>query len=88
MYRDTPHPVHLKDYQPPEFLIDRVDLRFELDPERTRVESVLALRRNPAATRGDGDLCLHGEQLDLEHGSRSMAMPLNRSPNIRWTRNH
>ncbi|MBK1716877.1 aminopeptidase N [Thiocystis violacea] len=66
MYRDTPHPVHLKDYQPPEFLIDRVDLRFELDPERTRVESRLALRRNPAATRGNGDLCLHGEQLDLE----------------------
>ncbi|MBK1723166.1 aminopeptidase N [Thiocystis violacea] len=66
MYRDTPHPVHRKDYQPPEFLIDRVDLRFDLDPELTKVEATLALRRNPAATRGGGDLRLHGEQLDLE----------------------
>lgn len=66
MYRDTPHPVHLKDYQPPEFLIDHVELCFELDTEYTTVDAVLALRRNPAATRGDGDLRLHGEQLDLE----------------------
>ncbi len=66
MYRNTPHPVSLHDYQPPEFLIDRVDLRFELDPERTFVEARLKLRRNPAATRGDGTLRLHGEQLDLE----------------------
>ncbi|BCU06929.1 aminopeptidase N [Allochromatium tepidum] len=65
MYRETPHPIHLKDYRPPEFLIDRVELRFELDPECTRVESRLALRRNPAATRGDGDLRLHGEHLKL-----------------------
>ncbi|MCF1184900.1 aminopeptidase N [Marichromatium gracile] len=66
MYRNNPHPVHLKDYRPPEFLIDTVDLRFELDADRTRVEARLALRRNPAATRGDGDLRLDGEQLELE----------------------
>ena len=66
MYRDTPHPVHLEDYRPPEFLIDHVDLHFELDPERTRVQARLELRRNPAATRGDGHLRLHGEQLELE----------------------
>jgi aminopeptidase N len=66
MYRNTPHPISLHDYRPPEFLIDRVDLRFELDPERTSVEARLKLRRNPAATRGDGSLRLHGEQLDLE----------------------
>ncbi|AFL72781.1 aminopeptidase N [Thiocystis violascens] len=69
MYRNTPHPVFLRDYQPPEFLIDRVDLRFELDPERTSVEARLQVRRNPAATRGDGSLRLHGEQLDLEQVS-------------------
>ncbi|EXJ16778.1 aminopeptidase N [Imhoffiella purpurea] len=66
MYRDTPHAIHLKDYQPPEFLIDRVELHFDLDPDRTSVESRLELRRNPAATRGDGSLRLHGEQLELE----------------------
>ncbi|AGA90438.1 aminopeptidase N [Thioflavicoccus mobilis 8321] len=67
MYRNTPPTIHLKDYRPPEFLIDRVELRFELDAEVTRVEALLQMRRNPAATRGDGDLHLDGEQLELEH---------------------
>jgi aminopeptidase N len=67
MYRDAPHATRLEDYRPPEFLIDRVDLRFDLDPDRTRVEAVLVIRRNPAATRGDGSLTLHGEHLELEH---------------------
>ncbi len=66
MYRDTPHPVRLEDYRPPEFLIDHVDLRFELDTDLTYVDAALTLRRNPAATRGDGTLRLHGEQLKLE----------------------
>jgi aminopeptidase N len=67
MYRSIPSAVRLDDYRPPEFLIDRADLRFELDPESTLVESRLELRRNPAATRGDGDLRLDGELLELEH---------------------
>ena len=66
MYRDTPHPIHLKDYRPPEFLIERVDLRFELDVQATRVEAAIAFRRNPAAVRGGEDLRLDGEQLELE----------------------
>jgi aminopeptidase N len=66
MYRDAPRPTRLEDYRPPEFLIDRVDLRFDLDPELTRVGAELEIRRNPAATRGDGSLTLHGEQLVLE----------------------
>ena len=66
MYRDTPHPVRLDDYLPPDFLIDQVDLHFDLDPERTWVEARLDLRRNPAAGRRADDLCLHGEQLELE----------------------
>jgi len=67
MYRDAPHAIRLEDYRPPEFLIDRAELRFDLDPDLTRVEAELAIRRNPAATRGDGSLTLHGEQLELEH---------------------
>ncbi len=66
MYRNPPRSIHLKDYQPPEFLIDSIDLRFELDPERTTVDADLAVRRNPAATRGDGSLTLHGELLELD----------------------
>ena len=49
-------------YQPPAFLVDTVDLRFELDPQATVVRSRLALRRNPA---GAGKLVLDGEALNL-----------------------
>ena len=66
MYRTTPPVIRLSDYRPPEFLIDDVRLRFELDEHQTLVEAELSLHRNPAATRGDGDLRLDGEQLKLE----------------------
>jgi aminopeptidase N len=65
MYRPTPPVIQLKDYRPPEFLIDEVTLRFDLGVDETAVHAELALRRNPAATRGDGDLHLNGEQLEL-----------------------
>ncbi|MBK1705330.1 aminopeptidase N [Halochromatium glycolicum] len=66
MYRTTPPVTRLSDYQPPEFLIDDVSLRLELDAEQTAVDAELSLRRNPAATRGNGDLRLDGEHLALE----------------------
>ncbi|MBK5939025.1 aminopeptidase N [Halochromatium roseum] len=66
MYRTTPPVIRLSDYRPPEFLIDTVALRFELDDQHTEVEAELSLRRNPAATRGNGDLRLDGEQLELK----------------------
>ncbi len=65
MYRPTPPVIHLKDYRPPEFLIDQVVLHFDLGLDETAVHAELELRRNPAATRGEGDLRLDGEQLDL-----------------------
>jgi len=43
-----PRAIYLKDYQPPAWLVDSIDLRFELDPGATHVTSTLALRRNPA----------------------------------------
>jgi aminopeptidase N len=69
MYRNTPPAVHLRDYRPPEFLIDQVDLRFELDQDLTTVDAALELRRNPAAVRGDGDLRLDGELMELERAA-------------------
>ena len=35
------------DYQPPAFLIDSVELIFDLDPHKTRVLNVMRIRRNP-----------------------------------------
>ena len=41
------------DYRPPAFLIDRVNLEFDLDPQATWVTSSLAFRRNPTAVGDD-----------------------------------
>jgi len=60
-----PQPVRLADYQPPAFLIDTVDLVFELGAEDTRVKSRLGIRRNPAVTERETTLHLDGEALDL-----------------------
>ena len=66
MRDQTPRAVHLKDYRPPEYLIDTVDLFFELDEEATRIVSTLRVRRNPEAPGQGGELELSGEQLALE----------------------
>ncbi len=60
----APAEIRLADYAPPAFLIDTVDLTFELDEAATVVVSRLALRRNPAAPAGS-PLHLDGEALTL-----------------------
>jgi aminopeptidase N len=60
-----PQPVRLADYRPPEFLIDTVDLVFDLDGAKTRVKSRLGIRRNPAAFDPAAPLHLDGEELAL-----------------------
>ncbi len=65
MRTDTPHAILLKDYRPPSFLIDTVNLDFSLEANATRVRSKLKMRRNPAVS-GGGALQLDGEGLKLE----------------------
>ncbi len=60
----APREVRLADYAPPAFLIDTVDLTFDLDEADTRVVSRLALRRGPG-TPPDAPLLLDGEALTL-----------------------
>src|SRR5579862_6764609 len=58
--------IHRQDYTPPAFLIDRVDLTFDLGETETRVRSRLAMRRNPARSGGGGGaLVLDGRKLAL-----------------------
>jgi aminopeptidase N len=64
MLKDTPVAIHLRDYRPPDFLIDTVELDFELAPDATTVRSRLAIRRNPAGRPG-APLALNGEELEL-----------------------
>ena len=47
MLRDAPKEIFLRDYNPPEYLIDKADLRFDLREESTLVFSRLEIRRNP-----------------------------------------
>ena len=68
MKPETPRPHRLKDYRPPAYLVDHVDLDVALAPKRTEVKAKLRIRRNPAARTATGTpLVLDGEQLDLAH---------------------
>ncbi|MCU7877337.1 MAG: aminopeptidase N [Candidatus Thiodiazotropha sp. (ex Lucinoma borealis)] len=57
--------IHLEDYRPPNYLIDRVDLVFDLHDEATWVTAHLQVRKNPACTQSDPPLQLDGEALQL-----------------------
>ncbi|MDB5803016.1 MAG: pepN [Betaproteobacteria bacterium] len=63
MDQALPQTILLKDYRPFSHRIETVELRFELDPEATRVSSLLTLQRDPA---GDAPLVLDGQELILE----------------------
>ncbi|MCA3209908.1 aminopeptidase N [Cupriavidus sp.] len=59
---DTPVTVYRKDYTPPAFAVDHVDLVLDIDPQRTIVTSTLKLQRTGPA---DAPLVLSGEALEL-----------------------
>ena len=65
MITDTPKTIYLKNYTPPPFFIDSVDLRFELGEETTLVSATMKLERNPAVASPDSDLTLDGQGLEL-----------------------
>ncbi|MGB4063849.1 MAG: aminopeptidase N [Azonexus sp.] len=48
MKTTTPQTVYLKDYAAPAYLIDTVDLDFNIETGGTTVSAMLAMRRNPA----------------------------------------
>ncbi len=64
MPQSAPHETRLADYHPPAFLVDTVDLTFDLDEAATQVRSHLTVRRNPEDD-GTGALLLDGEALTL-----------------------
>jgi len=64
MAHDLPQPKYRKDYRPPAWWVDHVDLHFDLGEEETRVRARLALRRNAEAPEG-APLELDGEELEL-----------------------
>lgn len=63
MRTDTPQTIYRKDYTAPSYLVDTVELGFDLDPARTIVANRLTLRRNPDSSRRDIEL--FGEDIEL-----------------------
>ena len=65
MLRDTPKTIFLKDYSPPDFIIEQVDLRFELGDSETLVHARLQIsRRTPEAVNRQ-PLVLYGHDMEL-----------------------
>ncbi len=63
---ETPRATHRQDYTPPVFLVETVELEFQLDPGATIVHSRLVLRRNrPGPLRLDG-LALQLRSISLD----------------------
>ncbi|KPK09928.1 MAG: aminopeptidase [Acidithiobacillales bacterium SG8_45] len=65
MLRDTPSTIYLKDYTPPDYMVERIDLTFELDEQSTLVRSQMRLRRNAPPGSEAVPLVLDGEELEL-----------------------
>lgn len=61
----SPQTVYLKDYTPPEYLIDQIELDFDLDEQGTRVRAKMNVRRNPQSAADSVALRLWGEELQL-----------------------
>ena len=65
MKTQTPQTIFLKDYRPPQFLIDTVDLHIDLAEEWTTVKAELNFRRNPASSENSKTLVLNGQKMEL-----------------------
>jgi len=63
MMREGQAVIRREDYAPPAYLIDTVDLCFDLDPAKTRVLNRMRVRRNPEVPAQP--LRLDGEELNL-----------------------
>ncbi|MGV1015733.1 MAG: M1 family aminopeptidase, partial [Methyloceanibacter sp.] len=66
MQKSDRRPKFLKDYAPPDYLIEEVALDVTLAPKAARVASKLRIRPNPKVATGGKPLKLDGEDLTLE----------------------
>jgi aminopeptidase N len=57
--------IYRRDYRPSDFLVDTIDLCFDLAPAETVVRAKMRIHRNPESPNGDGALLLHGDELAL-----------------------
>ena len=65
MREPQPTTIHLEDYAPPAFLIERVALDVDLRDADALVKARLEIRRNPASAESRAPLALDGDELQL-----------------------
>ena len=66
MAAEKPKTIRLADYRAPDFLVETIDLTFDLEPKATRVTARSAFRRNPVHKKDKKwPLVLDGEDMKL-----------------------
>jgi aminopeptidase N len=60
-----PQPIQRKDYHPPRYLVDEVELRVCLFEDHAEIHATLHVRRNQAVAPEPAPLVLHGERIEL-----------------------
>ena len=65
MASETPNTIFRKDYSAPDYLIDQVDMLFELFDAKTRVSAKTYFLKNDRGVNSDSRLRLSGEKLQL-----------------------
>jgi aminopeptidase N len=63
MRTDTAQPIRLKDYRPPDWLVDTISLDFSLHPAQAKVRATIKFKPNPSAPAAP--LVLDGDGLSL-----------------------
>jgi aminopeptidase N len=61
----TPRTIHLRDYTPPAFLVERIALDVDIREDDAIVHARLQVRRNPQAADPQAPLALDGDELEL-----------------------
>src|SRR5262245_63472226 len=64
MSAEKPQVVHRRDYRPPDYRIESVELDFDLHEDETLVRARLEVRRNAVLLGGALPLVLAGEELE------------------------
>src|SRR5690554_1325543 len=66
MRTNQPKTIHLSEYKVPAYLVDTVELCFQLYDDGARVHSTLSVRQNPESKEVSAPLTLDGDSLKLE----------------------
>ena len=63
----NPKTIYLKDYKPPKYLVDKIDLNIELYEDLSIVRAIMKFRKNPNSNENSEELILNGEKLKLKY---------------------